>query len=53
MNPKVRYWSFAGVLCAGLALAVSTIGAQGAGARREGGARSDVRIFEAGARALA
>jgi len=46
MNPKVRYWSFAGVLCAGLALAVSTIGAQGGGARREGGTRSDVRIFE-------
>ena len=36
MNPTIRYWSFAGLLCAGLAVAVSTIAAQGASARRDG-----------------
>ena len=46
MNPKIRYWSFAGVLCAGLAVAVSTIAAQGASARREGDGRREVRVFD-------
>jgi serine protease Do len=46
MNPTIRYWSFAGLLCAGLAVAVATIAAQGASARREGNARGEVSFFD-------
>lgn len=44
MNPMIRYWSFAAVLCAGLAVAVSTIVAQGASTRRESDGRREVRV---------
>jgi serine protease Do len=46
MDRKVRSWLFVGLLGAGLTFAVSTIGAQGPGARRDGDARGDVRIFD-------
>ena len=46
MNPKIRYWSFAGLLCAGLAVAVSTLAAQGASARRESDGRREVRVVD-------
>jgi serine protease Do len=46
MNPKIRYWSFVGLLCAGVAVAVSTMAAQGASARRESDGHREVRVFD-------
>ena len=46
MNPTIRYWSFAGLLCAGLAVAASTSAAQGPTVRRDGNAQGEVRVFD-------
>jgi serine protease Do len=47
MTPTVRFWSFAGALAGGLAVAVSSLGAHGQGAPRDGEMRRDVRVFDA------
>lgn len=48
MNPKLRYWSFVGLLSAALAVAVSTIAAQTTTARQESGGRREIMAFDGG-----
>lgn len=46
MAAKVRYWSFAGVLAAGVILAVSAIGAQEPRDNREADGRREIRVLD-------